>query len=432
LSEILTSDALERDIIEYRDEARTWLAENLEVRQGSIPLRGIDFYWNQHDVDYYTPEVMAANRALQRKLFEGGYAGITWPKEYGGQGLPNSYEAVFREEARGYVTPDFGALNSSFRTTVPVMMPHASPAFLSWFIPKVLTAEILVCQFFSEPSAGSDLAGILTSARREGSDWVLSGQKIWSTFAHVADWGLCLARTDWDVPKHRGLTWFALPCDSPGLDIRLIQGINGQFEFCEDFFDDVLVPDAYRVGEVDKGWTVTQTLLLFERGAGRSETKFRLNSPGPIAPEFVETARRADRLNDPVVRQKLARIHTNDFVDRALVWRIGEMDRLGQLTPGFASYGKLFQGTYNPIRARLGVEIGGTEAMSWEAEDENGEETSLAYLNGRIMSIAGGTNEMQRNAISERVLGLPREPSFDTKKPFRQVLRDANNWTGSL
>jgi alkylation response protein AidB-like acyl-CoA dehydrogenase len=412
----------------YRQQARAWLAENLEQRDQAIQRRALDRYFQHHAVGYYTPARMRANRAMQRLLFEAGYAGITWPREYGGQGLPTAYEDAFRDEAAHYVMPDFGALDSTFRTTVPTILAHAGPEFLREFIPQVLAGDILVCQFFSEPAAGSDLAGIRTRASREGDGWLLSGQKIWSTFAHLADWGLCLTRTDWDVPKHRGLTWFAVPCKTAGLTIRPIKGIDEQLEFCEAFFDDAYVPDAYRVGDVNHGWAVTQTLLVFERGAGPTDTGFALTGPGPLPADLVAVARRADRIDDPLVRQKLAQAHVNDFVGRALAWRIGEMRRDGRISPGIAGYGKLFKGTYDPIRARIAVEIGGVGAMTWDSNDQEGGMTSLAYLNGRIMSIAGGSNEMQRNGIGERVLGLPREPSFDTNKPFRDVLRDASTW----
>jgi alkylation response protein AidB-like acyl-CoA dehydrogenase len=410
------------ELDDYRAAARSWLADNLERRVG--PLQ-------RHDVSYYTPEVMAANRALQRRLFDGGYAGISWPKEYGGAGLPPRYESAFLEECRDYVTPDFGVLSgTTFGVCVPTMLAHGSPEFLASFVPKVLSGEALVCQFFSEPSGGSDLAGVRTSATRDGDQWILNGQKIWSTYAHLADWGMCLARTDFDVPKHSGLTWFAVACDSPGLTIRPIRQINDTSEFCEDFFDDVAVPDSDRIGEVNQGWTVTQTMLVFERGAGRTGAGRGIGGPGPLAPDLVAIARRSGRIAEPLVRQKLARAHTNDFVARSLASRIGEMAKLGRLNAGVAAYGKLFGGTYNPIRARIAIEIGGAGALTWAPEDEHGADVSLTYLNGRIMSIAGGTNEMQRNGIGERALGLPREPSYDTTKPFNQVLRDAKNWSG--
>jgi alkylation response protein AidB-like acyl-CoA dehydrogenase len=406
-------------LVEYRRAARAWLAENMPRREGPA---------EDHDIDSFTPEVMAANRALQRRLFEGGYAGITWPREYGGQGLPPAYESAFLQEAAPFALPDFGALTiTTFYVCVPTMLAYAPPEFLRRFVPKVLAGEELVCQFFSEPSSGSDLAGARTSAVRDGEQWVLNGQKIWSTMAHLADSGMCLARTDWSVPKHRGLTWFRVPCHAPGLTIRPIKQINEVAEFCEEFFDDVVVPDADRLCDVNAGWDLTQSMFVMERGAGRPADDAPLAGPGPMAPDLVELARRAGRLDDPVVRQKLAWAHTVDYVGKALSARIAEMGRLGRLSPGVASYVKLFRGTYSPLRARLAVEIGGARAMTWDPGEPYGPEPALTYLRGRGASIAGGTNETQRNVIGERALGLPREPSFDTRKPFSEVLRDAQD-----
>ncbi len=402
----------------------SWLADNLDRRVG-VP--------RVNTIDYYTPDVMAANRALQRTLFESGYAGISWPVAYGGQGLPPVFESAFLEEAAAYVTPDFGVLTATtFHICVPTMLTHASPDFLRRFVPMVLAGDALVCQFFSEPSAGSDLAGIRTRATKDGERWILNGQKVWSTFAHLADFGMCLARTDWEAPKHKGLTWFVVPCAAAGLTIRPLKQISGTSEFCEEFFDDVIVSDADVIGGINEGWAVTQTMLVLERGAGRPSDSTSLSGPGPLAPDLVRLAEHAGCADDPVVRQKLARAHTIDFVGKVLASHIAEMGRHGRRGPGMAAYGKLFRGTYLPIRARIGMEIGGDAAVSWDRADPHGADASMAYLNGRAASIAGGTNEMQRNAIAERVLGLPREPSFDAKKPFSQVLREADHWTGTL
>jgi alkylation response protein AidB-like acyl-CoA dehydrogenase len=425
MSQTTTSRDDAIDIDTYRQQARTWLQANLVRRSGPAP--------RQREIGYFTPEVMAANRALQLKLYEGGYAGITWPKEYGGQGLPPAYEEAFLTEAEDYETPEFGALSgTTFGVCVPTMLAHGSPEFLRDFVPKVMRGEALVCQFFSEPASGSDLAGSRTRATPDGDIWRLNGQKIWSTFAHLADWGLCLARSNWDVPKHRGLTWFAVDCQSPGLEIRPIKRLNESAEFCQEFFDDVIVPDSRRIGDVNGGWAIAQTTMLVrERGGGRSVGNAALAGPGALAPDLVELVNSVGKAADPVARQKVARAHCIDFVGRALVYRLARMGAKDGATPQMAAYGKLFMGTYNPIRARLGVEIGGAGAMAWGRSDGRTSVTSNTYLNGRISSIAGGTNEMQRNGISERTLGLPREPSYDTNKPFSQVIHDAQSWTGS-
>lgn len=411
------------DLTAYRKDARTWIEHNLEYAPNRPARR---------EIGYYTPEVMAANRALQRRVFEAGYAGITWPQAFGGQGLSEAYEVAFTQEAADFALPDFGPLtNTTFGICVPTMIAHASEDFLGWFVPKVLVGEALVCQFFSEPSSGSDLAGARTRADRDGEEWLLNGQKTWSTFAHLADWGLCLARTNWQVPKHRGLTWFAVPCHASGVSIRPILQMNETSEFCEDFFDDVKIPDFYRVGEVDRGWTAAQTMLVLERGAGRPADAASDGpaGPGPLAPDLVRLAVGARGTSQQMVRQLIAQAHSNDFMGRALTARIGQRAILGDLNTGNAAYVKLFRGVYNPVRARIALEIGGTAAVAWNEAEPEGAATSTAYLNGRRDSIAGGTNEMQRNAIAERVLGLPRETSYDTQKPFDEVLRDARNWT---
>ncbi|MET0628605.1 MAG: acyl-CoA dehydrogenase family protein [Acidimicrobiia bacterium] len=414
------------DLDEYRAQARAWLEANLERRDpnAQVRLRG---------TEHRTHETIKPEKAIQRKLYDGGYAGITWPKEYGGQGLPASYERVFNEEARGYRTPDLGvAGGTTFGICVPTMLQHASPEYLQNHIPKVLAGEELWVQFFSEPGAGSDLAGVTTKAEKDGDRWILNGSKIWSSGAAYADWGMCLARTNWDVPKHRGLTWFAVKIDQPGVEVLPVREINGDAEFCQEFFDDVELTDDDMIGELNQGWTVANTMLVFERGAGRGEELIpRPTGRRQLAPDLVALAKDGGREKDPYVRQLIAKAHINDFATGQLGARIGDHIRAGSANAaGIASYGKLFSGTFQPVRARIGMEIGQGAALTWDEGDLSGMATSLNYLNGRVMSIAGGTNEVQRNGVGERVLGLPREPSFDTDRPFRDVVRDATNWTG--
>jgi alkylation response protein AidB-like acyl-CoA dehydrogenase len=410
---------------EFRTRARRWLADNLEPlgRTRTRALRG---------VDNLSREKLPAERAIQRKLYDGGYAGISWPARYGGQGLTAEHEAAFAEEAAAYRTPNFGVLGgTTFGICGPTMLTHASPAFLKAHIPRILAGEELVVQFFSEPGAGSDLAGVTMRADRDARDWLLNGSKTWSSGAACADWGMCLARTNWDVPKHRGLTWFAVPCNAPGLRIDPIREINGDEEFCQEFFDDVRVPDADRIGDVDGGWTVTQTMLVFERGAGRATSVAPPAGPGALAPDLVYLARRLGRDRDPNVRQLIAEAHIDDYTRAQLAYRIAGLLGDGGGDPGIAAYGKLATGTFNPIRARIALEIGGAGALIWDQGDRNGMEPSINYLNSRVLSIAGGTNEVQRNGIAERVLGLPREPAFDLDRPFREVVRSAGSqWSG--
>ena len=410
------------DIETFREQARSWIAANLE--------RVADPAGARMD-ESKSPEQVAASRVLQRKLFDAGFAGISYPEEYGGRGLTQAHERVWRQETVGYVVPDFGgAGHVTFGPIGRSLLAHCRPEFLAERIPKLLAGEELWCQFYSEPEAGSDLAGIRTRATRDGEQWILNGAKIWSTGAHHADWAMCLARSDWDVAKHRGLTWFAVRTTAPGVTVRPIVQINGATGFCEEFLDDVAVSVDDVIGEVDAGWTVTQTMLVYERGAGQSG--HAQSEPRSLPRDLVDLARGVGRTDDPAARQAIARAHINEYAQFHLGRRV--FDRLAasaEPQPAIAAYGKLAMGVYTPIRAQLALDIAGAAAVTWPDGQEIPDAT-MNFLNARQVSIAAGTNEMQRNGIGERVLGLPREPSFDSQKPFAEVLRDARTWNGKV
>ncbi len=405
---------------DFRAEARAWIRENLDRREPAPAGKAAPEVTTKEDIE--------KARVLQRKLFDGGFAGISYPVEYGGRGLTALHERVFREEAAGFEAPDFGVVGSvTFGAIGRSLIEHCTPEFLEQHIPKILSGEEMWCQFYSEPEAGSDLAGIRTRAIRDGDRWIITGSKIWSSGAYLADWAMCLARTDWSAPKHRGLTWFAIPCDAKGVTINQIRQINGDAEFCEEFLDEVEVTDDDLIGEVNKGWAVTQTMLVYERGAGDGSATTL--EPRKLAPDLVALAERVGRLDDPAARQAIATAHINDFAQYHLGKRISDRLRNSAVPdPHVAAYGKLAAGVLAPTRARLAMEVGGPAAVSWTPGDEEEGRPALDYLNGRRISIAAGTNEMQRNGIGERVLGLPREPSFDTNKPFSDVLKAARNW----
>jgi alkylation response protein AidB-like acyl-CoA dehydrogenase len=408
----------------YRSQARQWLSENLEPRDPDKPahLRG----GGTETLEDFLPA-----RALQKKIYEAGYAGIDWPAEYGGQGLTSAHARVFAEEARNFQTPDLGhAGGTTYGPVGKTLLRAASADFLTRHGPRILAADELFCQLFSEPSAGSDMAGIMTKAERDGDDWLVTGSKIWTSGAHYADYGMCLARTNWDAPKHRGLTWFAVPLHGDGVSIRPIREITGGAEFCQEFLDGVRVPGNDVIGEVDQGWTVAQTMLLVERGAGREDpVNMPATEPQHIDPFVLRVAEAAGRLRDPVARQAIAKIHIGAWARTQLGIRIGGLMKSGgKPAAGIASYWKLSEGLRVPERARLLMEIGQGMPLVWEPGDEHGGDMTREYLNSRVWSIAGGSNEMQRNAISEQILGLPREPSFDRGKPFREVVHDARDW----
>ncbi len=413
------------DFDEYRYEARTWIAANLATK---APADRVDA--NLRGSREYTREDIEAERPKQRALFDAGYAGITFPVEYGGQGLTLAHEHIFLEEAAGYQLPDFGyAGGMTLGMCAQVMLEHASEDFKRRHLPRMLKGEELWVQFFSEPSGGSDLAGIRSRATRDGDAWILNGSKVWTSFGHLADWGLCLARTNWSVPKHRGLTWFGVPVNAKGVTVRPIRLINGGADFAEEFFDDVAIPDSERIGEVDQGWSIAQTVLVRERGGGNDVPVAPL-APGPLAPDLVALARATGRIRDPQARQHIARAHGLMFLREALSRRVKLTMKVHGASPGFAAYWALAHGVFDAERANLSLDLARGHLAAWDSSATDGvsASTALAFINGKINSIAGGTNQMQRNAISEQVLGLPREPSYDRGKPFDEVLRDAEHW----
>jgi alkylation response protein AidB-like acyl-CoA dehydrogenase len=409
---------------EYRRRARAWLEANLDRRTG--PAVSLAESGNKSEAD------IAAARALQRKLYQAGYAGISWPAEYGGQGLAQQYKDAFDTEARGFRLPDFGVAGGmTLGVCGMTMLAHAAPEFLARHVPRMLAGEELVVQFFSDPEAGSDLAGVRTQAVRQGGQWILSGSKIWSSSAYYADYGMCLARTDWDVPKHQGLTWFIVPVRAKGVTVRRIRQINGNAEFCQEFFDGVELTDDDVIGEVNGGWTVAQTVLLFERGGGGYGLPEESDAR-ELAPDLVALASSLGKLDDRRARELIVRAHIDDVARAALFRRIGTLIRTNpRLASGLASYGKLASATFDPIRANMELDLA-DGAIAWGEPGSPVAQAALDLLNSRFLAIAGGTTQMQLNSIGERVLGLPREPSFDSTKPFRQVVRDARNWSGKV
>jgi alkylation response protein AidB-like acyl-CoA dehydrogenase len=409
------------DLSAYRAEVESWLAANLPLREPGAELRGT------HDI---TAAELARDRVLQKAVYEAGYLGITLPAEYGGQGLSRKHQQVWNAAAQRYAVPAPGGIAShvTVGVIVPTLLAHASEEQKRSWIPRMLSGEDIWAQLLSEPGAGSDLAGIQTRAVRDGDKWVLTGSKIWSSGAMCADYGICLARTDWDVPKHRGLTWFRVPLHDERVTVRPVREINGSAEFCEEFLDSVAVGDDTVIGPVNGGWPIAGTMLALERGGGAGQAAAAVPSgPRRLATDLVELASRRGLTADGATRQLIAKAHINDYMQAQLTKRLAEAMVSGAADATAASLIKLGMGILNPLRAAAAIEIAGRRGVAW-ADGEPGEAVSVNFLNGRIMSIAGGSNQIQRNIIGERMLGLPREVSADSDKPFREVLRDASRF----
>lgn len=400
---------------EFRARARTWLAANLPPRPDTVPDRSDDAR-------------RAHERALQRQLFDGGFAGICYPAAYGGLGLTPAHQEAFTVESLPYDMPysiNVPTLGILGATLIDFGTHEQKIAHL----PAILRGDELWVQFLSEPSGGSDLAGVRTTAVRDGDEFILNGSKIWSSAAYAGDYALCLARTDWDVPKHRGLTMFILKIHRPGVRIDRIRQVDGTEEFCQEFFDDVRIPASDVVGQVGEGWTVATALLGHERaavGGGSPYTSGRLllHAEGDAAGELVAMARALGRTGDAGVRRAVAQARVAETVHAQLVERVTSGLVSGALPPASGSLLKLSAATTTMRRSELALEIAGADAVVWPLDgdgDAPGRSAGQGSLWRQALSLGGGSNEMQRNLIAERILGMPREATADRDVPYRDV-----------
>jgi alkylation response protein AidB-like acyl-CoA dehydrogenase len=415
--------ATEMESVEsFRLRAREWLAANMPRLPEHAPRvsRADD------------AAVWVRDRELQRWLWDGGFAGICFPRAYGGLGLTIEHQHAFTAESLPYEMPVH--LNvPNFSILAATLVDHGTDEQKARHLPAILKGDEQWVQFLSEPTGGSDLAGCLTRADRDGDEWILSGSKIWSTAAMSATHAMCLARTDWDAPKHRGLSMFIMEIHQPGVQVEPIKQVNGSLEFCQEFFDDVRLPAGSVIGDVNDGWTVAQTLLAHERNAvgGGSPYVSGLNhlaegADGARDTTFVTLVTTLGTAGDPVARQLVAEATVLDVVQRGLVRRVSTGMANGALPVQAAAVTKLFTATTSERKAEIGLALAGAAAVVWPATEETvGHAAVLPFLERQATSLAGGSNEIQRNIIAERVLGMPREWAADRDIPYRDVRRNA-------
>jgi alkylation response protein AidB-like acyl-CoA dehydrogenase len=386
----------------YRATVRGWLDEHkaeAPVLQGPDALEDED-------------EIVAARRAWQGKLAEGGLAGVTWPKEYGGQGLGPIEQVICNQEiGRARVPGILDAIGVGMLG--PTIIAHGEEEQKTRYLGPMLHADEVWCQLFSEPAAGSDLAAVQTRARRqEDGSWRLSGQKVWTTNAQFASFGLLLARTDPDVPKHKGLTMFIVPMDAEGVTVRGLRQISGEAEFNEVFLDDVRLDEGAVVGGVGNGWGTALTTLMFERvtiglgseGMGYNSTRFA------AALARDEAARR-----DPEVRKELGTIASELLAVRFTGYRTLTALQRGQVPGPEAGLAKVTIVNAAIRAGELVADVLGPDALATDSEWAY----MISFLPG--LKSAGGTEEILRNTIGERVLGLPPEPRLDKGIPFSEL-----------
>ncbi|MCW0214447.1 MAG: acyl-CoA dehydrogenase family protein [Pseudonocardia sp.] len=397
----------------FRDRARTFLAASMPRRtEGDGPVS------------------MREAKELQAILFDGGFAGIAFPRRYGGAGLTLDHQTVFAEEAAGYRMPT--PLAVSVAMMAPTLLDHGSDELKERHLPRMLRGEEIWLQLLSEPSGGSDMAGVLTRAARSGDDWVIDGAKIWTTGANHADYGMCLARTDLDVPKYSGLSMFAVPLDHAGVRIEpIVSADGGDPHFFQEFLDEVVLQDGNLIGPLNNGWAVAHTLLYHERnatagvghGRGYRAEADAGDATGSGIDDLIALSRAAGTSGDPVSRQLLAEAHISAVVARQVSDRVMTGIRTGAFEGEWGSLLKLGMGIDAPRRGEIGLAVAGEDGVVWDDEaGDNIDAHSVRWLVSRTIAIAGGTNEMQRNIVSERLLGMPREVAVDRAVSFRDVL----------
>lgn len=388
---------------DYEEQARGWLDAELPARaaQEHDPTYAI-FHNRTHDEER---ALIDAARAWQARRVDAGFGAITWGPDWGGPGLTAGHERVYVNLERGYQAPD---RHENVLVTVELVAPtlHAlgTDEQRERFVRPFLRADELCCQLFSEPGAGSDLAGLSTKAVRSGDTWRINGQKVWSSGAQFSEWGLLIARSDRSAPKHKGMTAFMVPMDTPGVEVRPIRQMSGGSTFNEVFLSDVELPDSLRVGAEGDGWNVALTTLGFERNSSAGIVSAGGNS--------VDLARLADRLglsDDPLVRRRLGDAAIYERAAALMVARYAERERAGAVPGVEGSIGKLVW-TQNLKRVgdaaasflgdRIVADTGEPDTFAW----------SEHLLGAPGYRIAGGSDEIQRNIIGERGLGLPREP----------------------
>ncbi|NUR91222.1 MAG: dehydrogenase [Nonomuraea sp.] len=381
------------DLAEYRRTARAWLLENTPTEPAP------------------PDQALARAKEFMARLYDAGYSGITWPSQWGGQGLTQAEERAFAAEAGAFTLPTY-YFSIGLGMTGPTVVDRADDGQRTRWVRPLLRGEEIWCQLFSEPGAGSDVASLQTRAVRDGEGWVVNGQKVWTTNAQYADWGLLLARTDVDVPKHKGMTMFAIDMRQPGVTVRPLKDMSGRSSFNEIFFDNAVIPDTDRIGEVNDGWSVAVTTLLHERlsiSAGVGMSGQRDN------PASLQSLRQTLDTADPLVRDELVELHIRSRALSLFNQRLAQETKAGIFPGARGSGAKLALAELTLFQADLATRLVGPEAVAGDHP------LGLAVSMAPGMALGGGTNEIMRNIVGERVLGLPPGPRVDKTVAFKEL-----------
>jgi alkylation response protein AidB-like acyl-CoA dehydrogenase len=395
----------EVSVSDFRNRARAWLEENAPHRAGAGGESGEPGRAG-----------IAAQKAFQARLYDAGFAGITWPREYGGQGLTNAEQIAFSQEARDFALP-VSAFIIGLGMPGPTILELGTEEQKKRYLPRMLRGEEIWCQLFSEPSSGSDVASLITTAVRDGDEWVLNGQKVWTSGAQYSDYGAVIARTDPTVPKHNGITMFIVDMHSPGVTVRPLKVATGATPFNEVFFDQVRLPADSVIGSVNDGWRAAVIMLRNERVAIGTMAAPRTS---PLSYDSLSgLAARLGSGTDVEVSRKLAELYARERSVR-LFGQLLREEAMGGRDPGpRGSVAKLAGAELGTFASLVAADVLGPAAAGSDSADVRAVLTAMISAPGS--SIAGGTNEIQRNIIGERVLGLPKDPGVDRGTPFNQL-----------
>ncbi|GAA4259738.1 acyl-CoA dehydrogenase family protein [Dietzia aurantiaca] len=406
--QLIGAPPVEAPLEEFRESARRWLAAHAPTGGAVRSPHDVSVF---HNMDFDTEKaVLDELRAWQRAKFDAGYATLTWPRELYGAGLPTEYADAFKEEEGALVALTRHELMSvTVNLIAPTVRLYGGEVIRDLLLPGLLDGDLTACQLFSEPGAGSDLAGVATRAVRDGDSWVVNGHKVWTSGAQFADWGQAIVRTEPGSARSRGLTTLMIPMDAPGVEIRQIRQMSGGTSFNEVYLTDVRVPDDHRLGESGQGWEVTRATLGFERANASNKS-----GVGGSFAQLVELARRVDKLEDAGVRSALAEVRMREVAAEIALRRDKRARDAGE-APGaagslrklqwVAKLGLVSETARTLLGARLAVDDGTAGTFEWNAH----------VLGAPGYRIAGGTDQIQRSIVAERHLGLPPEP-----KPARR------------
>lgn len=375
--------ALSTDLQDFREEARTWLTENVpaEPRPANAGMETRDF-----------------DQAWHAAQYAGGWAGIDWPREYGGRGLPLIKQIIWYEEFVRAKAPGRGIFGVAFGHAGPTIMARGNEQQKSYYLPRILRGQTPWCQGFSEPGAGSDLASLRTHGVIDGDYLVVTGSKIWTSHAELCDFGELLIRTDPSAEKHRGITWTIVDMHSPGIDIRPIAAIDGYPHNCEVFFDEVRIPLANVVDEINNGWSVALSTLAAERGAGFLDERLEQIV---LVDELIDYARETGKINDDSLADRLAEARAMASACRSMAYYEVSRSRPGVMPGPETTAIRAFSVQVELLTARLAIDLLGAQALEWTP-------WTRRWLRDFRAPIGGGTKDILRNIIGERVLGLPR------------------------